>query len=69
MIEVKTRTPFYGKAPSFSIGKEKQIINKEDLVEVKGLYVDKNTGRIFFIVDNEAYIEDIVFIERREKEK
>ena len=33
MIKVKTRTPFHGKAPSFSIGKEKQFneINKKDL--------------------------------------
>ena len=67
MIEVKTRTPFYGKAPSFSIGKEKQFnnINKEDLVEVKGLYLDKSTGRLYFMVDDEAYVEDIVFVEMK----
>jgi hypothetical protein len=71
MIEVKTRTPFHGKAPSFTIGKEKQFnnINKEDLVEVKGLYLDKNTGRLYFMVDDEAYVEDIVFVEVKDEKK
>lgn len=71
MLKVKTRTPFYSKVPSFTIGKEKQInkINKEDLVEVKGLYVDKNTGRLYFMVDDEAYVEDIVFVEVKDEKK
>jgi hypothetical protein len=71
MIKVKTRTPFHGKAPSFSIGKEKQFnnINKKDLVEVKGLYLDKNTGRLYFMVDDEAYVEDIVFVEVKDEKK
>lgn len=67
MLKVKTRTPFYGKAPSFTIGKEKQFneINKKDLVEVKGIYLDKNTGRLCFMVDDEAYVENIVFVEMK----
>lgn len=69
IIKAETRTPFYGKRLSFSVGKEKNFnkINKEDLVEVKGLYMDKNTGRIYFVLDDEAYVEDIVLVERREK--
>lgn len=71
MIKVKTRTPFYGKSLTFSVGKEKQFnkINKEDLVEIKGLYMDKSTGRLYFILDDEAYVEDIVFVEVKNEEK
>jgi hypothetical protein len=71
MIKVKTRTPFYGKALTFSIGKEKRFneINKEDLVEVKGIYLDKNTGRLCLMVDDEAYVEDIVFVEVKDEKK
>lgn len=71
MLKVKTHTPFHGKAPSFSIGKEKQFneINKKDLVEVKGIYLDKSTGRLCFMVDDEAYVEDIVFVEVKDEKK
>lgn len=70
MIEAKAHTPFYCKQLSFSVGKEKYFnkVNKEDIVEVKGLYMDKSTGRIYFVLDDDAYMEVISFIETKREE-
>ena len=69
MIEVEAHSPFYCKPLSFSVGKEKDFkkIDEDNILEIKGLYMDKNTGRIYFVLDDDAYIEVISFIERKER--
>lgn len=70
MIEAKAHTPFYCKHLAFTVGKEKDFnkVNKKDIVEVKGLYMDKSTGIIYFILDDDAYVETISFIETKREE-
>ena len=50
---------------SFSIGKEEDFneFNKDDMIELKGLYMNKNTGKVYFVVDN-AYMEIISFFDQ-----
>lgn len=56
MIETKAHTPFYCKHLAFTVGKEKDFnkVNKKDIVEIKGLYMDKSAGIIYFILDDDA---------------
>jgi len=62
MIEAKAHSPFYCKPLSFSVGKEKYFknIDKDNILEVKGLYLDKNAGKVYFVLDD-AYVEIISF--------
>ena len=50
---------------SFSIGKKEEDFNefnKDDMVELRGLYMNKNTGKVYFVLDD-AYVEIISFYE------
>ena len=51
---------------SFSIGKKEEDFNefdKDDMVELKGLYMNRNTGKVYFVLDD-AYMEIISFYDR-----
>ena len=65
MIEVKAHSPFYCKSLSFSVGKEKDFkkIDEDNILEIKGLYMNKNTGKVYYVVDN-AYMEIISFFDQ-----
>ena len=50
---------------SFSIGKKEEDFNefnKEDMIELRGLYMNRNTGKVYFVLDD-AYVEIISFYE------
>ena len=50
---------------SFSIGKKEEDFNefnKNDMVEIRGLYMNRNTGKVYFVLDD-AYVEIISFYE------
>ena len=51
---------------SFSIGKKEEDFNefdKDNMEELKGLYMNKNTGKVYYVVDN-AYMEIISFFDQ-----
>ena len=50
---------------SFSIGKKEEDFNefdKDNMVEIRGLYMNRNTGKVYFVLDD-AYVEIISFYE------
>lgn len=55
---------------SFSIGKKEENFNefdKDNMVEIRGLYMNKKTGKVYFVLDD-AYVEIISFYEWLAKE-
>ena len=55
---------------SFSIGKKEEDFNefdKDNMVEIRGLYMNRNTGKVYFVLDD-VYVEIISFYEWLAKE-
>ena len=65
-LKPKLISPFSGKQLTFSIGRYKDLLkmkDKEDLIEVDKIFLDKETGRLYFIMKDNAYPDKIKFID------
>lgn len=65
-LKPKLISPFSGKQLTFSIGRYKDLLkmkDKEDLIEVDKIFLDEETGRLYFIMKDNAYPDKIKFID------